>query len=42
MHVTGVTDVQKRLDFQLSAPDELAGLPRKSVSLVKFGSRRAR
>jgi hypothetical protein len=36
-HVTGVTDVQKQLDFPLSAPAELAGLPRKSVSLVKFG-----
>jgi outer membrane lipoprotein-sorting protein len=38
VHVTGVTEVQKRLDFPLSAPDELAGLPRKSVSLVKYGS----
>jgi outer membrane lipoprotein-sorting protein len=38
VHVTGVTDVQKQLDFQLSAPAELAGLPRKSVSLVKYGS----
>jgi outer membrane lipoprotein-sorting protein len=36
-HVTGVADVQKQLDFPLSAPEELAGLPRKSVSLVKFG-----
>jgi outer membrane lipoprotein-sorting protein len=36
-HVTGVADVQKQLDFQLAAPAELAGLPRKSVSLVKFG-----
>jgi outer membrane lipoprotein-sorting protein len=36
-HVTGVADVQKQLDFQLAAPDTLAGLPRKSVSLVKFG-----
>jgi outer membrane lipoprotein-sorting protein len=39
-HVTGVADVQKQLDFQLSAPDELAGLPRKSVSLVKFGDQK--
>jgi outer membrane lipoprotein-sorting protein len=36
-HVTGVADVQKQLDFALKAPEELAGLPRKSVSLVKFG-----
>jgi outer membrane lipoprotein-sorting protein len=35
-HVTGVAAVQKQLDFDLSAPDELAGLPRKSVSLVRF------
>ena len=41
-HVTGVADVQKQLDFQLSAPEELAGLPRKSVSLVKFGDREGR
>ena len=32
-HVTGLDDVQKRLDFQLAAPAELAGLPRRSVSL---------
>jgi outer membrane lipoprotein-sorting protein len=37
VHVTGVADVQKQLDFQLSAPDELAGLPRKSVNLVSYG-----
>jgi outer membrane lipoprotein-sorting protein len=36
-HVTGVAEVQKQLDFQLAAPAELAGLPRKTVSLVKFG-----
>ncbi len=35
--VEGVEAVQKRLDFQLSAPAELAGLPRRSVKLVKFG-----
>jgi hypothetical protein len=29
--------VQKRLDFKLSAPAELAGLPRRSVKLVKVG-----
>jgi hypothetical protein len=29
--------VQKQLGFQLSAPDKLAGLPRRSVRLVKFG-----
>jgi outer membrane lipoprotein-sorting protein len=38
VHVTGAANVQKQLDFQLSAPDELAGLPRTSVSLVKYGS----
>jgi len=36
-HVTGVADVQKHLDFQLKAPAELAGLPRRSVSLVQVG-----
>jgi outer membrane lipoprotein-sorting protein len=39
-HVTGVTDVEKQLDFPLAAPDTLAGLPRKSVSLVKFGDQK--
>jgi outer membrane lipoprotein-sorting protein len=34
--VTGVREVQKRLDFRLSAPDELAGLKRKSVELIKL------
>jgi Predicted periplasmic protein (DUF2092) len=34
--VTGVDAVQKRLDFRLSAPDELAGLERKRVELVRF------
>jgi outer membrane lipoprotein-sorting protein len=38
VHVTGAANVQKQLDFQLSAPGELAGLPRTAVSLVKFGS----
>ena len=36
-HVTGLEAVQKRLDFELAAPAELAGLPRRSVSLVRFG-----
>jgi outer membrane lipoprotein-sorting protein len=35
--VHGVDAVQKRLDFQLSAPDELAGLPRTDVRLVNAG-----
>jgi len=34
--VTGVDAVQRRLDFELSAPGELAGLPRKQVRLVRF------
>jgi hypothetical protein len=34
--VTGVDAVQKRLDFRLSAPDELAGLKRKCVELVRL------
>ena len=34
--VTGVDAVQRRLDFELSAPRELAGLPRKQVRLVRF------
>ena len=36
-HVTGAADVQKHLDFRLKAPAELAGLPRRSVSLVQVG-----
>jgi hypothetical protein len=36
-HVEGVKAVQKQLDFQLSAPDKLAGLPLRSVRLVKAG-----
>lgn len=36
--VEGVDAVQKQLDFQLSAPAELAGLPRRSVRLVRDGS----
>jgi outer membrane lipoprotein-sorting protein len=37
-HVEGVDEVAKRLDFPLAAPDELAGLPRRSVRLVRMGS----
>jgi hypothetical protein len=37
VHVTGAAEVQKHLGFQLSAPDELAGLPRRSVSLIAYG-----
>ncbi len=36
-HVEGLDAVQKALDFKVSAPDTLAGLPRKGVSLVNFG-----
>jgi hypothetical protein len=36
-HVEGLDNVRKAVDFQLSAPDKLAGLPRKHVSLVDFG-----
>jgi outer membrane lipoprotein-sorting protein len=36
-HVRGVAAVQKRLPFRLSAPEELAGLKRSSVRLVKVG-----
>jgi outer membrane lipoprotein-sorting protein len=35
--VRGVEAVQKQLSFDLSAPDELAGLPRSSVRLVDVG-----
>ncbi len=34
--VTGVAAVQKQLGFELAAPKELAGLPRKEVRLVRF------
>jgi outer membrane lipoprotein-sorting protein len=37
-HVEGVAEVSKRLDFPLAAPDELAGLPRRSVRLVRMGA----
>ncbi|HEX5618591.1 MAG TPA: DUF2092 domain-containing protein [Solirubrobacteraceae bacterium] len=36
-HVRGVEAVGARVDFPLSAPDELAGLPRTSVRLVRIG-----
>jgi outer membrane lipoprotein-sorting protein len=34
---SGVEAVQRELDFQLSAPRELAGLPRQQVRLVRLG-----
>jgi outer membrane lipoprotein-sorting protein len=34
--VEGLEAVQRRLDFDLTAPDELAGLPRRRVELVSF------
>ena len=37
LHVEGDEAVQKQLDFQLAAPETLAGLPRRSVRLVRFG-----
>ena len=37
--VEGVEDVQSELDFPLSAPAELAGLPRKAVRLIKTGDK---
>ncbi len=37
-HVEGLDAVQKQLDFTVSAPDALAGLPRQDVRLVRFGS----
>jgi outer membrane lipoprotein-sorting protein len=38
-HVRGVEAVRARLDFPLSAPDELAGLRRTDVRLVRIGDR---
>jgi outer membrane lipoprotein-sorting protein len=38
-HVTGLAAVQQRLSFPISAPDELAGLPRRSISLIRVGER---
>jgi len=40
IRVRGVDAVQQRLDFPLSAPEELAGLPRTGVRLVRMGERR--
>jgi outer membrane lipoprotein-sorting protein len=37
LDVHGVEQVQRRLDFPLAAPAELAGLPRREVQLVKAG-----
>jgi len=37
--VRGVAAVQRKLTFDLAAPDKLAGLPRKSVQLVRTGDR---
>jgi outer membrane lipoprotein-sorting protein len=37
LDVRGVEQVQRRLDFTLAAPAELAGLPRREVRLVKVG-----
>jgi outer membrane lipoprotein-sorting protein len=37
--VRGVEAVQRELDFELSAPPELAGLPRTSVRLVNAGGK---
>lgn len=37
--VEGVDAVQQAIDFPLAAPDELAGLPRKSVRLIKSGDK---
>jgi outer membrane lipoprotein-sorting protein len=36
--IRGLAAVQRRLDFRVSAPASLAGLPRRDVSLVRFGS----
>jgi outer membrane lipoprotein-sorting protein len=40
VRVRGVDAVQQRLDFPLAAPEELAGLPRTSVRLVRMGDQR--
>jgi outer membrane lipoprotein-sorting protein len=36
--VNGLAAVQRHVDFPISAPATLAGLPRREVSLVRFGS----
>jgi outer membrane lipoprotein-sorting protein len=33
--VEGLADVQKQVDFTISAPDTLAGLPRRNVALIR-------
>jgi hypothetical protein len=38
--VSGVAAVAARLDFELAAPDELAGLPRRGVHLVDLDGKR--
>ena len=38
----GLAAVQRQVGFTVSAPDSLAGLPRKEVRLVRFGSRERR
>jgi hypothetical protein len=35
--VQGLANVQKQVPFTISAPDTLAGLPRREVSLVRSG-----
>ena len=37
--VTGLSAVRKALPFDLAAPDELAGLPRREVRLIDHGGR---
>ncbi len=39
--VTGVSEVQKQIDFQLVAPDSLAGLPRGEVRGITIGKHAA-
>ena len=38
IEVHGLAAVQQQVGFPVSAPDSLAGLPRKEVSLARFGS----
>jgi outer membrane lipoprotein-sorting protein len=39
LRASGLAAVQKQVGFTVSAPDSLAGLPRKQVRLVRFGER---
>jgi outer membrane lipoprotein-sorting protein len=39
LRATGLAAVGKQVGFTVSAPDSLAGLPRKEVRLVRFGER---